>query len=203
MTTAARRGVRRRSWHQDPEGRRARVLAAAARHFSRRGYQGARVAEIARSARVAEGTVYHLFGSKRALLVAVGDRYGAGLAEAAFRDLGATLGAKDVERIVRRIFAYVRTSDGPLVAFLLANDPDEGLPAQAANRARMLHALEHALRSGVERGQLPRLNARVAAELQFGLVESALRACFIERRGADESAYVRETTRMLRAALAR
>ena len=81
----ARPGATRgRSWRQDPEGRRARILAAATREFARRGYRAARLADVAKAADVAEGTVFHLFGSKRELLRAVGERYGRGLATAAF-----------------------------------------------------------------------------------------------------------------------
>lgn len=201
LTKVARRRPQRRRWRQDPGGRRERLLEAASSHFSARGYQRARVSEIARTARASEGTVYHLFGSKRALLVAVGERYGEGLAAAAFEEPGAAVTGKEVGRIVSRIFAYVRASDGPLRAFLLANEPDEGQPAQAANRVRMLQAIESALRAGLDSGQLPPLDPRVTAELQFGLVEAALRACFIDRKGAGESLYVRETTRILRASL--
>ena len=43
-------------------------LAAATTEFARAGYGAARVEAVARAARVAEGTVYYLFGSKRGLL---------------------------------------------------------------------------------------------------------------------------------------
>lgn len=54
---------------------RARVVRAARRVFARRGYGAATIAEIARSAGVAVPTVYKLYGSKRALLAAVGDAW--------------------------------------------------------------------------------------------------------------------------------
>jgi AcrR family transcriptional regulator len=54
---------------------RVRVVRAARRVFARRGYGAATVAEVARSAGVAVPTVYKLYGSKRALLAAVGDAW--------------------------------------------------------------------------------------------------------------------------------
>ena len=149
------------------------------------------------AAGVAEGTVYHQFGSKRGLLVAVGQRYGEGLARAAFGDLGADPTPHEVAPIVRNIFAYVRETDGSLAAFLLAQDPLEGGPAQDANRTAMIAAIEARLLLWVERSLVQPLDTTIAAEIQFGLVESALRDCFLRRGGEDEERYVREVTRCL------
>jgi AcrR family transcriptional regulator len=199
--TAARRKPRRR-WRQDPAGRRAAILEAATRAFALHGYRRARVDEIARKASVAEGTVYHLFASKQGLLRAVGDAYGEGLVHAAFGD-----GAVEVRpgpavaAMVERIFRYVSESGGPLTAFLLSNDPDEGAPAQAANRERMLAAIEDGLRRAIRTGHVGLRDTRVAAELQFGLVESALRDCFLRAGGKRQGAYVQEVARALNAYL--
>jgi AcrR family transcriptional regulator len=198
---AVRTKTRGRSWRQDPEGRRSRILDAAVREFARRGFRQARLARIAKAARVAEGTVYHLFGSKHGLLVAVGGRYGEGLARAAFGDLGEDPSPGDVGRIVQGLFAHVRETDGSLAAFLLAQDPLEGGPAQDANRTAMIAAIEAQLSRWVESGSVRPLDTRIAAEIQFGLVESALRDCFLRRGGECEQRYVSEVTRCLGAYL--
>ena len=99
--------------------------------------------------------------------------------------------------IIRRIFRYVATSSGPLVAFLLASDPAEGALAQAATRARMLDAIEALVRRGIARSEISRRDPRVAAALQFGIVESALRDCFLYHAGRDRERYVHETIRCL------
>ncbi len=188
---------RKRSWRQDPEGRRSRILDAAVGEFARKGFGRARLEKIATAAGVAEGTVYHQFGSKRGLLVAVGQRYGEGLARAAFGNLGADPTPREVAQIVQNIFAYVRETDGSLAAFLLVQDPLEGGPAQDANRAAMIAAIEAQLSQWVERRLVPPMDAAIAAEIQFGLVESALRDCFLRRGGEDEQRYVREVTHCL------
>lgn len=51
--------------------RRAQILEAAQRVFAQRGYHAANVAEVATAAGVSQGTVYHYFDSKDALLMAV------------------------------------------------------------------------------------------------------------------------------------
>jgi AcrR family transcriptional regulator len=52
------------------EDRRSQIMEAAADVFSRRGYHGATIRQIARRAGLAEGTVYLYFPSKRDVLVA-------------------------------------------------------------------------------------------------------------------------------------
>jgi AcrR family transcriptional regulator len=192
---------RRRTWRQDPDGRRARILDAAVDEFARVGFRGARLGRIARAAGVAEGTIYHQFESKHGLLVAVGQRYGAELARAAFGGLAPDPSPGELSRIVRNIFDHVRNSDDALAAFLLSHDPLEGGPAQDENRRTLIAAIEARLTLWVERGLSPPLDTPIAAEIQFGLVESALRDCFIRRRGGEEARIVREVTRCLAACI--
>ena len=57
------------------EAREEAILAAAASLFSESGVDGTRMAEIARKAEVAEGTVYLYYKYKHELLEAVVDRF--------------------------------------------------------------------------------------------------------------------------------
>lgn len=198
---SAKPRTHRRTWRQDPEGRRARILKAGAREFGRRGFRDARMDRVAKAAGVAEGTLYHQFGSKQGLLVAVGNQYGRGLAEAAFGDLEQPIDPREIGTMVRNIFAYVRNSGGPLAAFLLASEPTEGGPALEANRTQMIAAIEVQLEDGVRRGLITPMNTRIAAVVQYGLVESALRECFLRRNGQDEALFIREVTTCLSAHL--
>jgi AcrR family transcriptional regulator len=56
---------------RDPDGARRRILAAATNDFSARGFAGARIAEIAERAGVNKRMLYHYFGDKDALFLAV------------------------------------------------------------------------------------------------------------------------------------
>lgn len=192
--------TRRRTWKQDPEGRRELILEAAQAEFALRGVQKTRLEDVARDAGVAEGTVYHLFGSKRGLLEAVGDRYGEGMAEAAFSELPESFEAQ-IEAIVRNIFAYVRDTEGSFAAFLLANDPAEGGPAEDANRGRMLRAIEAYLAAWSELTGIS-VDARILAQFHFNVVEGALRDCYLRGNRADEAAYIEGAVRMLKGSLA-
>src|SRR5437588_6507421 len=50
-----------------PEARRAAILAAALEEFTARGYEGARLDDVAKRAGVAKGTIYLYFADKESL----------------------------------------------------------------------------------------------------------------------------------------
>src|SRR3954470_10933012 len=60
-----------------PEETRERVLHAAAAVFAEQGFEGARVAEIAKQAGLSVGAIYNHYGSKGELLAAVVERHSA------------------------------------------------------------------------------------------------------------------------------
>lgn len=72
--TAARRDRADSTPRRNGPETRERILYAAIREFSRNGFSGARVQEIARTAPTNIRMIYHYFGSKAALYVAVLER---------------------------------------------------------------------------------------------------------------------------------
>jgi YD repeat-containing protein len=192
---------RRHRWRRDPAGRRTRILDAAARLFGERGYQAVRTGEIAQAAGVSEGTVFHHFGSKHALLVAVAERYGRGFAAAMFEGFDAEGDLPEVAGVMRRAFAYVRHSDPLFGVFLLSDDPAES-GARRANHDEIVGALAGYLARWSSRGLVRPMQPRIVAELLFGLVEAALRECFARGRRAEEDAYLREVVRAIEGILA-
>jgi AcrR family transcriptional regulator len=79
---------------RDPQRTRDRILAAALAEFSAQGFAGARVARIARRARVNKRMLYHYFGNKEDLFREIFDRKlreRAGWVTEAPVDLGASL----------------------------------------------------------------------------------------------------------------
>lgn len=70
-TDGVRAPARPPAARRDPKKTSAAILAAAVREFTERGYAGARVDEIARRAGANKRMLYHYFGNKEALYVAV------------------------------------------------------------------------------------------------------------------------------------
>jgi AcrR family transcriptional regulator len=190
----------RRTWQQDPEGRRQRILEAAEVEVAKRGIHGLRTMAIARRAKVSEGTIFHLFGSKNALLSEMGYRYGDGLVRAAFGGVEPIEGDADVAAIIGAIFDYVDRNRALFAAFLWANDPTSGEVASAV-REEMVNAIARQLANGVSQGVIPQLDSLAAAEIQYAMVEGTLRDCFVRHDGRDRERTERELVRSLRALL--
>jgi AcrR family transcriptional regulator len=196
--TAARLPAARR---REPERKRARLLAAARSLFAERGYAATTTAQLAREAGVAEGTVFHHFVSKRALLEAVAGEYGRGLAERMFAGVEVTASKPAAEPMLRRAFAYVREQGALSRLLVLAPDPTEWSVARAASRREIVSALATAFASWRGRGGLRAFDPVIAAELLYALVEAALSGCFVHGDGSREPEYLRETIACVEGAL--
>ena len=72
----------RRSNTRDPERTSAAILAASVKEFTDKGYEGARIDNIARRAGVNKRMLYHYFGNKESLYVAVLERSYTGIRSA-------------------------------------------------------------------------------------------------------------------------
>jgi len=186
---------------REPERKRARLLAAARNLFAERGYAATTTAQLAREADVAEGTVFHHFVSKRALLEAVAGEYGRGLAERMFAGVGATESEPAAEPMLRRAFAYVREQGALSRLLVLAPDPTEWSVARAASRREIVSALAAAFASWRGREGLRAFDPVIVAELLFALVEAALSGCFVHGDGSREPEYLRETIACVEGAL--
>jgi len=192
-TAAAPGRARRAPRRREPEEKRARLLEAARRLFAERGYAATTTADLARAAGMAEGTVFHHFGSKDALLAAVAADYGRGLAVHMFAGATPTDGEPAAETMLRRAFAYVRDQGGLSRLLVLAPDPTEWSAARAASRHEIVSALATHFAAWSGRGAWRPLDPRIAAELLFALVEAALTACYVREDGSREEAWLRET----------
>ncbi|MFQ5352432.1 MAG: TetR/AcrR family transcriptional regulator, partial [Candidatus Binatia bacterium] len=182
----------RSSWRQDPQGRRSRVLTNAAQLFGERGYREVRTGDIARAAGVAEGTLYYYFGSKNGLLQAAAEHYGRGLVEAMFDGVEGNSPGTELTGMIRRTFAYVGTNDTRFGVFLLAADPTNGRIASLANREVIVDRLALFFARLKDRGLIRPSSPRIQAKLCFGLVEAALRECFVDAEPATEGIYIHE-----------
>ncbi|MEX2222771.1 MAG: TetR/AcrR family transcriptional regulator [Candidatus Rokuibacteriota bacterium] len=135
---------------RDPQRTRDRILAAALAEFSAEGFAGARVARIARRARVNKRMLYHYFGNKEDLFREIFDRKlqeRAGWITEAPADLGASLrywfemACEDSDWIRLTQWEALALGEGPVVR------EDE-------RRASLARALDD-LRDRQRRGFLP------------------------------------------------
>ncbi|MEX2126716.1 MAG: TetR/AcrR family transcriptional regulator [Xanthobacteraceae bacterium] len=88
---------------RDPERTQAAILAAATAEFTAKGLGGARVDEIARRARVNKRMIYHYFGDKAGLYLAVLEAAYSGIRTA---ELGLALAGKDPVEGMRELVPF-------------------------------------------------------------------------------------------------
>jgi AcrR family transcriptional regulator len=151
MPTAARVKRLPPGHARDPRGTQDRILAAALAEFAAEGFAGARVARIARRARVNKRMLYHYFGNKEDLFREIFDRKlreRAGWITEAPADLGASLtywfemACEDSDWIRLIQWEALGTGEGPVIR-------------EEERRASLAGALGD-LRDRQHRGLLPR-----------------------------------------------
>lgn len=183
------------------DSKASRILAAAARVFAQRGYHAARVAEIARVAEVAHGTVYLYFRNKEELLVSLfRERLGA-LVETARTQLAR------IQDPAERLRALIQ---GHLQC--LAQDRDFAVVTQVELRQarrelsgqiqEILHQylalIEEIVRDGQARGVFTaQVDARQIRNVIFGAVDQTVTAWVMTGFRFDLAAQAEPTWRLL------
>jgi AcrR family transcriptional regulator len=125
---------------RDPKARRAAILAAATAEFADKGLGGARVDEIARRAGVNKALLYHHFGAKDALFLAVLEHAYAGIREAeAGVDLERLPPVQAMERLVDFTFDYF-VAHPEFLTLLNSENLHRGRHLRRSRRLRELHA---------------------------------------------------------------
>ncbi len=159
--------------------RRAQIIQAAARIFSRTGYHAASVDDIIREAAVARGTFYLYFPSKRELFAALLDDLMAAL-ERGIRRIDISPGApppiEQLERNVSWLLSLPQARPEMLQILLWeAVGLDEGLDRKLDSfHQRMFALTQRSLELGIEMGLVRHCNTRVTARLLVGAVKELL-----------------------------
>jgi len=155
---------------------RARILKAAEAVFADEGYDGARIADIAKAAGCSVGAVYFRFKDKDALFFAIAESF-AGDARARLTgllDTNAALGLEEMVReFVRRTAANFRAHKGMFRAIVERGfDHPLAMATVMELRDEMAGALEQSLRARVKgrrAGEL-RLAVRVLTQMIYGFL---------------------------------
>jgi AcrR family transcriptional regulator len=197
-----RHAARRRVAARAPDATRACILASARERFAAQGYAATTTAAIARDAGVSEGIIFHWFSSKEALVGAVGREFACELIDAMFAGRGPTdEPLPSLALMLRRAFAFV-AGRRPLVRLLtLSPDPASSAAARHASRDALLAPLNATFAYRSSHGLARPMDAGIAAELLFALVEAAVVECHVFGNGARAETYLRETIRCVEGAL--
>src|ERR671939_1807883 len=166
--------------------KREAILRAATQVFARNGYFNAKVADVARVAGVADGTVYLYVKSKEEILHSIFDRsVEAALAEAR-REIAGLADAREKLRRIARLHLERLGADRDLaVVFQVelrgsTKFMEEFSAAGFAEYLRMIRAtFEEGQRAGVFR---PDLNAKTVAKILFGALDERATNWILSKR---------------------
>jgi TetR/AcrR family transcriptional regulator len=161
-TTAARgrrgtAGASRGTSSRDPEATRGRLVAAAIAAFSRDGFAGARVDEIARAAGANKQLVYHYFDSKEGLYLAALEAVYTNIRN---KEKKLHLGSLDPTDAMARLigFSFDYLSAHPeFIALLVDENRNRGSHILASASLRQMHSpfislLDETLERGIAQG---------------------------------------------------
>lgn len=187
---------------QRKTARREAILAAAQTVFAKKGFDGATIADIARAAGVASGTVYLYYESKIDLFAALNARL---LEVVNGAMLDATVPA-DVRGATRARIHAVFTAASKhrdLLRLVFLNPDPRTEVARRMNNAdeASLQPLVEILQVGMNAGTVRRAEPAMLARLINSLVIIALYQCFIQRDGEDVHAYQDTVIEMIVGAL--
>jgi AcrR family transcriptional regulator len=181
----------------DPN-RREDILKAARHAFKESGYEKAHVAEIAKCAGVAKGTVYLYFESKQAMLDALCDRYQEMIADALLPALQNPDAQAAIKDAVHAGLA-VASNERDLLKLL---DMRLGLTAGGAaiENPRGQKILRRFFRERVANGDMQDYEPVIASELTGGFVQWIAKLCLLWHN-VDITRYEDTAVRMLQQAL--
>ena len=181
---------------------RERILESATEVFARRGFHGARVADIAETAGIAYGLVYHHFKNKDEILAAIFDlRWGeyVGYIEAiAEQPLSFS------ERIAKLVHYWVETfRQDPHMMTVIINEVSRSYEfIESHDIAAVLtafDAIEKVIRKGVEAGEARAdLDPKFAAYTVLGMAEMVLTGYVIGTLKRDRAGFSRDEEQLVR-----
>ena len=183
------------AYRRAPEQKRASLMNAARVLFAQHGFDATSTLQIARAAGVSEGILFHHFGSKKGLFVA--------LAEEFAQSASATVMPEDAvelteDFIVRSAFDFADAN--PALYDMMAKGSAELSELDLhAQTEIIINNIEEKLRLGMSQGVVRKGNANIMARLQFALVDAAYREWRLSEQPQLREDYIEEAVNCMRA----
>lgn len=169
----------------DPSTRRGRVeekeraiLSAARAVFVKHGFEKARMAEIARRAGVAEGTIYIYYKTKNDLLQAVVLQFWDGITEGAAKSVDPKAGTFEQLRALadHHLTLMIRDREFIELEVILRNSGTEPIASERTTMKRYVAVFDSIFRRGQDRGDLVQdVQVWMARDLFYGALEYSAR----------------------------
>lgn len=161
--------------HGKKKTRKEKIMDAALRIFSEKGFQNATIAEISREAGVSEATIYEYFGTKEDLLIAIPEKISTDTQEEMGRHLPYVRGAESRLRMMLQGYIDLYQSNPDYSALvllqLMSNKRFRQTAAHEAIR-RSAHGVLECIREGIADGTFRKeLNPYIVRSMLLGAIE--------------------------------
>lgn len=154
------------------------ILAAARAVFLKHGFERARMAEIARKAGVAEGTIYIYYKTKNDLLQAVVLQFWDGITDGAAKAVDPNAGTFEQLRALadHHLTLMIRDREFIELEVILRNSKTEPIASERTTMKRYVAVFDEIFRRGQDRGALiPSVEIWMARDLFYGTLEYSAR----------------------------
>ena len=153
------------------EDTRTKILQAALQLFARRGYDGTTTKDLAKSAGVAEGTLFRYFANKKAILIEVATAGWVDILTDLLTELSEMGSYKAVSQVMRRRIINLRqNSDLLRVCFIEAQyhpELKESIQTEVINK--MTDVAEAFFETAMSKGIYRQMNPKIVAKVFLGI----------------------------------
>lgn len=153
------------------EDTRTKILQAALQLFARRGYDGTTTKDLAKSAGVAEGTLFRYFPNKKAILIEVATAGWVDILTDLLTELSEMGSYKAVSQVMRRRILNLRqNSDLLRVCFIEAQyhpELKESIQTEVINK--MTDVAEAFFETAMSKGIYRQMNPKIVAKVFLGI----------------------------------
>lgn len=156
------------------EETRAKLIAAARKAFTEKGYAGTSMDDLTAAAGLTRGALYHNFGDKRGLLAAVVEEVDGEMAAAAL-EKAKRRGGSDWDKLLAEGAAYIEAATDPEVRRIVLLDGPAilGDPSQWPSQNACLAATMRSLETLAAQGMIKSVPIEAAARLLNGAALNA------------------------------
>lgn len=178
---------------RDPELKTVLILNAARELFAAQGYENTPTAQIAETANVSEGALFHQFPTKRDLFFRLAEDYGRECAAAVM-----PLEQNNVtsESIVRAAFKFAEKNPN-LFRFFSTVGPRLDQHDETPMGNSIVSVIRELIERAVENGKVRQCNPQIMAELQYGIVLQAYNSWQKSGANANKEDYILEAAQLM------
>ena len=172
------------------QNKRQAILKAAYKLFANQGYENTTIAEIAKAASVAVGTVYLYYRNKHEIYTAVSLDWKSRIAGVIRNPAIASLPMRQVPRtIIEETFKKCRENMELMSLFDVDMQTREELCEYRERVNEIIDSLDAFFQHIIALGQLQPFDTHMYAQIIYSLVQSTLNDCFVIEHGEREELY--------------